>query len=370
MSDARNPPPPQTSPGPARGAAPPPGASPKAAPAAAEEDHWPRRWIVTTSILGIVAVVIVARLFGQAWREGHPRPRPAAPSAAVAGPGKAPPRAGTPKGAASPAGPKVLLALSDVAVPPGGGCIGRDAALHRVDDGAAPHPSCAFVMRVGTKYRVDLDGGPGLAAVQVAVVPTNAASPGLLRAVLGLSAKGSAGWFGGTSTFAPKERVVAFLHNPGKEQILLKQVKIWINVPVSPWPGEDLLSLQSEALPLPVAGAYCVGKDRAAHALQAGQPAPEACRLPVSGANLYHLELRRAASERPLKITLAPASGGDPLLRCDAVTPPVRSLTLLSGTLPPQQAVILTLEVAEAGSLQSLRLLARAGKDRDQHPGR
>ena len=82
---------------------------------------WPRSWIITTAIVGIVAIIISARLVGQSWRKdlppGHHPPEGVAPPSEKAGKGPHAPRQ---------LQLRRLLQAEDLTVAQGSFCVGRD----------------------------------------------------------------------------------------------------------------------------------------------------------------------------------------------------------------------------------------------------
>ena len=110
-------------------------------PRAVDDEGWPRSWIVVASVLGIVAIIIIARLAGRDWHKESEGLEPAPPAAP--GPTSAPTR----------------LELAGVDVPPGGSCLGRDGKMHThaTDlEAAAKAPEHCRLGLGGTKLRVEI----------------------------------------------------------------------------------------------------------------------------------------------------------------------------------------------------------------------
>jgi len=111
---------------------------------------------VISAVVGILAIVVVARLAGRQWRAEVPSVQPPVATEPAA-PGPAPkdtPR-DTPKDTPTRSGGTVLLVAKDVTLPSGVSCIGKDSRAHPCSMGAVLPEPCKLGLD-GQSFRVEL----------------------------------------------------------------------------------------------------------------------------------------------------------------------------------------------------------------------
>ena len=126
-----------------------------AEPVAAEEQGWPRSWIIVTAVLGIIAIIVVARLAGRSWKGEEPIP--GEPSAKVPERPERPDQ--PPTGPAAGGTEKVLLELKDLAVNTGRFCLGKDGKAHPIDKTPDAPAPCKISTAGVRSYRVEVVRG-------------------------------------------------------------------------------------------------------------------------------------------------------------------------------------------------------------------
>jgi len=115
---------------------------------ASDDEGWPRSWIVIAAVLGIVAIIVVARLAGRTWRAELPPPEP--PPELPAGP-----KPGPASRPADTEGKEVLVAR-DLSLPPGLSCIGKDSKAHPCKRGDELPAPCKIGVD-GRSFRVEIE---------------------------------------------------------------------------------------------------------------------------------------------------------------------------------------------------------------------
>ena len=191
-------------------------------PRAEEEEGWPRSWIVVTSVLGIVAIIVVARIAGQDWRADLPEPVGPPPTEPVAGP--------EPKEGDEPVPAETTAAdVRDLEIKQGRFCVGEDgkpkAFVGAMEGGPLPPAECRIPTK-GVAFRLEiLRADPG-APLLVWVFPAIKAPPPLLHAFLLPGPDGRPTWFS-TNQGAGMELVI-LVENPVKTPTKLKRVRLLV----------------------------------------------------------------------------------------------------------------------------------------------
>jgi hypothetical protein len=206
-------------------AEPAPASSPK--PPLPEEEGWPRSWIVTAVVLGIVAVIIVARLAGQSWRLDDPEVRPGEhdmrprakqetkekPETQERPDEKRPEekqeKPERPELAPAPTGAWVkLLEVKNLSAKKGGRyCIGRDA-LHAVQERPWP-AACLLDIKGSSSFRVELLRGDDNREIGMLFLSSEPEVPPLLHVFINPRPGDSRPvWYAGTVVATPGAAVI------------------------------------------------------------------------------------------------------------------------------------------------------------------
>lgn len=192
-------------------------------PRAEEEEGWPRSWIVITSVLGIVAIIVVARIAGQGWRADLPGPVGPPPTEPGAGPE---PREGN-----EPAPSETTAAdVKDVEIKQGHFCIGKDgkpwAFAGSMADGPLPPAECRIPTK-GASLRLEILRADVSAPIVVKVFPAIKDAPPLLHAYLVPGPDPLRPTWFATNQGAGMELVI-LVENPVKTPMTLKRVRLLV----------------------------------------------------------------------------------------------------------------------------------------------
>lgn len=191
-----------------------------------DDEGWPKSWILVTAILGIIAIIIVARLLGQSWRaEGIQPPPPLPPQ-----PAPTPQADEAPK--KRPSGHKVgphrlVLNLTDVTVPTGGKhCLGTDNTAHPVKKRGDVVDPCRLSVEGAGNYRLEVVRHQSRVGIPIWIFPLLKERALLAHTVLPppAEAKGPM-WIAGRF-YQPYKTVVVVMENSSGEPIKLKRVRL------------------------------------------------------------------------------------------------------------------------------------------------
>lgn len=186
-----------------------------------KDEGWPRSWIVVTAVLGIVAIIIVARMIGTSWDVEPTEPAPDDPST-PATPG---PRHAEGPGAGQPlptmAGSQVLLDVKDVQLPAKHSCIGTDGKAHLAELGKVPPPPCQLVSR-GSHVRLEILRGDDKFELPVWLVAVLEHEAGIVfhAVLLPSTERQTPTWF--ASNLISDGRLAIFVHNPSGQHTLAR----------------------------------------------------------------------------------------------------------------------------------------------------
>jgi len=294
------------------------------------DEGWPKSWIVTTAILGIVAIIIIARLVGQSWRQDLPKPPNAdnlpqakkmakRPPGAKGIPGKRPLRE-------QPKLPgKLLLQMEGIIIPPGNTCLGKDKKLHPIKKDDDRPQACRFLINPRTRFRVDVSREERQQELFLNILPVVVDHHGALSALM-MSRKDGRSWIGGTLTHDSDEGVIFKINNYIPDPVKVRFLRVQTDIPRRRPPGEVISRVQIQNAELSKKGWYCLGTDKKIHEvkqLNKGKPdeavedklvAPEVCKFTTAGADLYYMEIQQGPNQPGYHLRLRPFSMDGPEL--------------------------------------------------------
>ena len=279
------------------------------------DEGWPKSWIVTTAILGIVAIIIIARLVGAAkGKEGqveHPGGPEAGKQEQKGGPEakhepkhdpKQPQPKNEPKQKA--VGPMALrLDVKKLSVPNGLHCIGRDKKLRKMNDHFQRHAECLMELGPHKGYRLDFKPAEGEAEFNAQVLPPPDADVEFIMSSLCLPG-GTHYWIGGNVHLTRQRALMVVLNNPAPKAIEMSTVKLTTMTTTKRPPGTTVTSIEAIKPVFTNVGHHCLGTDKKLHSMVAGKPAPKICALLVKDAAAFQIELKRQLVPSPIKIML------------------------------------------------------------------
>ena len=306
------------------------------------EEGWPRSWIVTTAILGIVAIIIVARLVGQSWKQGPTVPRPGAQVAAKGqapaqgkAPGKvvhnAPPKGKAPgkMGTKAPPPPSegggqavketVLIELSNLKVAPGAYCVTRDNKLHKLKDQFERAEQCQVIVpeEKGKWYRVSLGNVEPAGELQIFIQPPKGVDAQFASLYTRFPHGGATQWFGAKMLHAPKPPadIAMVVANPTKKEVTAKKIKLTLRSSGQRNPGELVARKEFKGISVETSGSFCVSTEGKLFKLKNFEERPpENCKFDVTGSNMLRMELKHKTQEGRIQFQLRPLSSGVPVL--------------------------------------------------------
>lgn len=178
-------------------------------PAAADEEGWPRSWIIVTAVLGIIAIIVVARLAGRSWQAqegvGPPpvtkeEPRPSEHQPAAPGSGAE----------------KVLLDLTNVQMVKGRHCFGKDGKLHPCKGGVDAPEACRLPTEGAAFFRAEFGNLEPPQELPIWVMRTAKEAPPLLQTMLLPFPRETATWFSSNQSMGQVLILVADAGGPFK----------------------------------------------------------------------------------------------------------------------------------------------------------
>ena len=321
------------------------------------EEGWPRSWIVTTAILVIVAIIIVARLVGQSWKQGPTVPRPGMNAGKVPGKAQVPGKAKAPgkgqvakmaKGQApgqdpadpdnkqgnvpgkvpppnedQPANPGnevVLFDLNDLKVEPGSFCVSKDKKLIKLKDQFARNEACMLKpANPDLKwYRVTIGEVAPAGELQFFIQPPAGVDALFASIYTRFPHGGKNQWFGGKMLVGhktPQLGLAMVIFNPTKKTFTAKKVALTLRDQGKRESGELVLKKELTNLIFTGMGSYCLtttGK-LVKLANEEAKPGPE-CTFDVTGANQIRMEFKHNSGENRIHFQLKPISSGVPVI--------------------------------------------------------
>jgi hypothetical protein len=203
-----------------------------------EDEGWPRSWIVVTAILGIIAIIVVARLMGQSWSSEELRPPPGPGGGERPEPGKpgppepgkpGPPEPGNPE-ARPAAGPAAaILKVASVEIVPGGrSCVTAGGKGVKLDKAEIP-AACRIAVKVkeANSFRLEVTRKTSMHEVGVLVQPAAPGVPFLVQAFLPPQPRDERPtWIAGS--MAPHTHLAVIIENPSKKKkVVLSTVRLF-----------------------------------------------------------------------------------------------------------------------------------------------
>ena len=276
------------------------------------DEGWPKSWIVTTAILGIVAIIIIARLVGAAKGKEGAVEHPGGPEAAHGAkhepkqpePKQHQPKHDPKKAAPAAAGSTVRLNVSKLSIPQGLYCVGTDKKLYKMNDLFARSDKCVVEMGKHGAYRVDFTTGNSEAEFDIKVLPppdTQDAEFVLGSLVL---PGGTEYWLGGAVHLPRQRGLIVALHNPAAKALTMTKVRLSTMGETKRPAGEAVLSVAVTAPSITAEGEFCVGTDKKLHAMIKEKAAPKVCALSVKDASRFRIELQRKKVVGAVRINL------------------------------------------------------------------
>jgi hypothetical protein len=178
---------------------------------AADEEGWPRSWIIVTAVLGIIAIIVVARLAGRSWRaeEGAGPPPPMAREE----PPPPEPRPAAPGSGAE----KALLDISNVQLAKGRHCLGKDGKPHPFKSGSDAPETCMLPTEGAAFFRAEFGNLEPPQELPVWIMRTAKEAPPLMHAMLLPFPRETAAWF--SSNFTMGQALVLVVDAAGPFKI-------------------------------------------------------------------------------------------------------------------------------------------------------
>ena len=331
------------------------------------DEGWPKSWIVTTAILGIVAIIIIARLVGQSWRQDLPKPPNAdnlpqtkkmakRPPGAKGIPGKRP-LSDQPK---LPG--KLLLQMEGIIIPPGNTCLGKDKKLHPIKKDDDRPQACRFLINPRTRFRVDVSREERQQELFLNILPVVVDQHGALDALM-MSRKDGRSWIGGTLTHDSDEGVIFKINNYIPDPVKVRFLRVQTDIPRRRPPGEVISRVQIQNAELSKKGWYCLGADKKIHEVKQKNKgksnesvedklvAPEVCKFKTAGADLYYMEIQQGPNQPGYHLRLKPFSmDGPELLQVTMSGSPGEGAqpSILSGKIGEIADMVVMLEIFAA----------------------
>lgn len=321
------------------------------------DEGWPKSWIVTTAILGIVAIIIVARLVGQSWRKETPVPRPGPNPEAKAVPGKAGPQEPRVPGKApvekpgmgeQPAvAPTVLFEAADLRVPKGLHCVDlKNKKAQKLEDPYGRPDAC--VLRMGEKrwFRLEASGIEPPLEVNVAAMAPQGTDAPFFISLAAFPGKDVASWAGGHTIGTPVASTGISFMNPYDKEFVIKKLRVIAMNRIDNPPGKVMASLEAKDVVLPSPGHYCLTADGKAQPIKEGETPPETCIVKTERCHVYRLEVQRSRFDQGLRLVMRPGTKG---------VPPLMESFFYNRPIPEKDPDVL--EGSIHGPVQSLALI-------------
>ena len=282
------------------------------------DEGWPKSWIVTTAILGIVAIIIIARLVGAAkGKEGQVEP-PGGPEAGrheqkgkpqpkhdpKRAPRHEPKHEAKPKGAE--AAEALRLDLKKVSVPNGLYCIGKDKKLRKMNDHFHRHGECLIETGSHTAFRLDFKPSTGESEFNAQILPPPDADVEFLMGSLCLPG-GTSYWIGGTAHLPGQRAIMVVINNPAPKAVVMETIKLTTMKGTRRPVGSVITNIKAAKPLFSKVGHHCLGTDKKLHPLEEGKPVPKACNLLVKDATVFQVEVKRQLVASPIKVSLQAA---------------------------------------------------------------
>lgn len=192
-------------------------------PRTADEEGWPRSWIVVTSVLAIVAIIVVARIAGRDWRTEVPPPEPPA-----GGPTSRPVPDEPP-----PAHPEehAGLDLRELQIPSGAHCLGKDGEAHAYTPDPRKRqkvPETCQVPMDGTALRVEITRTDPHRELMVRVFPVGPEPPPLVSGLIMPNPAAAKHPIWLSTNQGAGSKLVVLIENPAKEPVILSRARLMI----------------------------------------------------------------------------------------------------------------------------------------------
>ncbi len=311
------------------------------------DEGWPRSWIVTTVILGVVAIIIIARLVGQTWRKDVPTPmEPQGPEAKVEGkmgepppkmePGKRPPSKMAPGGPEPkdmpgqpprPPGPIKTGQLPPLAdgvvalarageVSLGGGLHGidSDGSFVPMDNPKAPIPEkCLRDTKGWTGIRIEVMRKTPQPTFSVMLWVSAMGGPGAQEIIFPAGQKMAQTAYLSLGSFSNTKRAV-MLRNDRGLPLGLTSVQAILTREVPAPAGQETQRYKIGSVNFTDAGVFCVGKDGKVRAAKPDAEPPAECRFATGGGANFNISFTPTKVEMMPLITLRATQKGLPPL--------------------------------------------------------
>jgi hypothetical protein len=357
-----------------------------------EEEGWPRSWVVTTVILGIIAIVIVARLVGQSWKreepfspKGEPKGMPGKMEPGKMEPGKMEPGKMEPgkmepgkmepgkmepgkmepgkmePGKAQPArsttGPFASkLSLKDVSIPKGMFCIGSDGTP--TPKATQNTGKCSVVCGNVAALRVHLQRSDPKARLKVQVTPALDAFELMTLDLPASSDKDI--YFGSTNWYQSDLKVALMVENTQSAAVKLEKVEVLAGGSVKSLGGKEASRVVLDGASASGNVKSCIGTDKKAYPLKADAEPPAACVLSTKNASYFRLEFERS-TEGPVRIAVMPAAKAAlPLFSSIFLPEPVMGREYIEGSLLSAPAVMIVVSGDVANAKVTFKTLSFA----------
>lgn len=281
------------------------------------EEGWPRSWIVTAAVVGIIAIIVVARLVGQTWRTEPVKPPPpqAEPAAKKAGaPGEpAPEPKQPPKDPDQPPTQakrpeeikgEVLIKGEKVSLPPGLQCLTKDGKFIKMGDLATKPKECVVEVPLPTHLRVDIERSKDI-ELNVMVVPGVGDNPPVIASGFFAPFEAKSYWLGLSQGELANPSVVVVAQHPMEQAAELASIKLIATADFKPGVVDPGFSVSYKDVTVEKAGNYCIApKTNKAVKWADKAPLPKECRVDFAGANTFDVELLVEGTLLPLQIFL------------------------------------------------------------------